>query len=389
LANNLNVVFIGGFTYPNGMAGTKRMQHFIDYLTATKNSAYVLTIAGKNSFSDVNSVKGIHNGVPFFNLGSNLKSYLFYLLFPVYWIIGSVYMLKFKERNKKNVILLYGSFSFENIFIIIFSKLIGYKVVADMVEDYSLHLEKVSFVLSVKLKSIIFFEKYTRYLCDGVIVLSEYLYNRFTQLTNNKLPVINIPITATVKNPDRIKTKFNDTITFSYSGSFGNKDGLSFFIEAFKNISDKYENCVLYLSGKGNDPQSYLKNYTKDNIKYLGYITDDEYYKLAENSDILCMTRTNSKYANAGFPFKLGEYLATGNPVITSNVSDVSMYLENGKDAIVIESENEKQLTESMDYLISNPEKAFEIGANGKRACLKYFNPEINGKKFTEFLSAV
>lgn len=39
------------------------------------------------------------------------------------------------------------------------------------------------------------------------------------------------------------------------------------------------------------------------------------------------MCRNLSEYANASFPFNLGEYLAIGNPVIATKVSDIEMCL--------------------------------------------------------------
>jgi glycosyltransferase involved in cell wall biosynthesis len=98
------------------------------------------------------------------------------------------------------------------------------------------------------------------------------------------------------------------------------------------------------------------------------------------------MTRTGSSYANAGFPFKLGEYLATSNPVIASNVSDINLYLVNGKDALIISPDNIDELVEAMKSLIIRPEEANEIGKNGRKKCEKYFDAEINGKKLLEFI---
>jgi glycosyltransferase involved in cell wall biosynthesis len=63
------------------------------------------------------------------------------------------------------------------------------------------------------------------------------------------------------------------------------------------------------------------------------------------------MTRVGSGYANAGFPFKLGEFLATGNPVITTNVSDVSVYLENYKDCIIVTPEKINEVAASIRIL--------------------------------------
>jgi glycosyltransferase involved in cell wall biosynthesis len=381
----LNFVCLGGFTYPSGLAGTKRVQRFIDYLLKEKNEVIVITLGNVDDLKSHNKPKGKYKGVSYFNLGSSLPSiYFYYLLIPFFWIRAIIKILALKKKSCKNILYVYNSFSLDNIVVIFFCKLAGYKVIVDIVEDYSVHVEKVSFVLSLKLKANIFFEKHINNFANGIVVLSSYLENRFKKISDNKIPIVNIPISADV-NPSSARSKFNSPITFSYSGSFGKKDGLSYFLEAYKRIIKKHPDCILYLSGKGNNPEQFVKNGNENKIKYLGYLTDEEYYKLIKDSDILCMTRVNSGYANAGFPFKLGEYLATGNPVISSNVSDVSKYLTNGEDALIINPENVDELTDAIDYLISNPEKAFTMASNGKKKCLKYFNPEVNGKKLADF----
>lgn len=384
-AGKLNFVCLGGFTYPLGLAGTKRVQRFIDYLIKEENEVSVITLGNIEDLKNHNKSNGSYYGTSYVNLGSSLPSvYFYYLLIPFYWLSCLVKLSGLKQKECKNILYVYNSFSIDNIFVIFFSRWFGYKVIVDIVEDYSVHLEKVSFVLSLKLKANIFFEKHIKYLADGIVVLSSYLENRFRKITDNKIPIVNIPISADVKSQS-IRKKFNSPIVFSYSGSFGKKDGLNFFLEAFKKILKIHPNCILYLSGRGNNPEQYIDETTKEKIKYLGYLSDQEYYELIQNSDILCMTRVNSGYANAGFPFKLGEYLATGNPVISSNVSDVSKYLTNGKDAIIVNPENTSELADAIDFLISNPDKAFEMAENGMKKCLLYFNPQINGKMLADF----
>ena len=63
---------------------------------------------------------------------------------------------------------------------------------------------------------------------------------------------------------------------------------------------------------------------------------EKDYYSLLNNADIPCMTRVDLAFANAGFPFKLGEYLAAGKPVIASRVSDVDRFLVNGQNAMLV-----------------------------------------------------
>ena len=120
------------------------------------------------------------------------------------------------------------------------------------------------------------------------------------------------------------------------------------------------------------------------NIHYVGLVPDVEFYQFLVNADILLMTRINSKYANAGFPFKLGEYLASGNPVIATDVSDIGYYLENMEEVIMIEPSNKNSLVKAMNFVLEN-ETDF-IGLNGKRKCNVCFNPSTNGELLENFI---
>jgi len=120
-------------------------------------------------------------------------------------------------------------------------------------------------------------------------------------------------------------------------------------IEAFTIVYKSNKNINLFLTGKGekNNINKVLKKINKkEGIKYLGYLSDNDFYRFIQDSDILCMVRTKSNFADAGFPFKLGEYLASGNPVIASNVGDVKYYLEDKKDAILVGAGNIEEIQE-------------------------------------------
>ena len=118
-------------------------------------------------------------------------------------------------------------------------------------------------------------------------------------------------------------------------------------------------------------------------------MSDVDYFKTLASADILCMTRINSPFANAGFPFKLGEYLATGNPVIATDVSDIGLYLEDKKNVVLAQPSSSESLIEAIRYLISEPEKRKAIGLMGLKKCEETFNPEINGKKLSSFITKV
>lgn len=100
------------------------------------------------------------------------------------------------------------------------------------------------------------------------------------------------------------------------------------------------------------------------------------------NAYVLLITRNNSAFANVGFPFKLGEQLATGNPVITSKVSDVGLYLKNIESAFLINPEDPDESAEMLTFVYDNPELARTVGQKGRKACEQYFSPVTNSPAF-------
>jgi glycosyltransferase involved in cell wall biosynthesis len=127
----------------------------------------------------------------------------------------------------------------------------------------------------------------------------------------------------------------------------------------------------------------------KERIEYKGFLDHASYHREVNAADILCMPRIDTGYAHAGFPFKLGEFLATGKPVIASAVSDVPAFLEDRKDAILVPPGASEAIVEAVDFLIDHPEKAFEMGACGKEKARHLFDYRKQGEALLTFFSDI
>jgi glycosyltransferase involved in cell wall biosynthesis len=197
--------------------------------------------------------------------------------------------------------------------------------------------------------------------------------------------VVLIPITAK-PNYDSKKTAFNNPLQIVYAGTFGDKDGVNHVIEGFELFKLKYKNAKLILLGKS-EQQLIYKDKSRDHsdIVFKGFVPDQEFYSMLKGSDILCMCRTGSDFANAGFPFKLGEYLATGNPVVSTKVSDVENYLTS-EDAYLIDPDSPQQICSAFEEIVTHPESARKIGLNGLQKCKEHFSQEKNGRILYDLL---
>lgn len=383
--NKINVIFMGNFPYPKGMAITKRKQHFVDFLIKQNVNVGILLLR-QGGVINIDK-EGTYKGVKFKIIGTKLKGNV---LLPINYLIflynGFKYLRKNKIITNKNILVLTSCFDLENFVFIFYAKMLRYKIVFDKVEDYKFITDAKSFITKFKLRFSLFWERYILYVASGIITISYYLYNN---LKNNKknVPVILIPVTAEIN--DQIETSSSSVeIKYLYAGSFGKKDGLKYLIEGFLKLEKEHNNVKLIMCGTGEkDDIEYCKSLTAgcDKIEFTGYVDDEYYYKLTKNADILLMTRENSKYANAGFPFKLGEYLATGKPVIATKISDVEKYLDDKKDAVLVEPENSNSIYEGMKYLLDNEDLRLNLGKNGKKKAKQYFDVNINGRKLYDF----
>ena len=126
-----------------------------------------------------------------------------------------------------------------------------------------------------------------------------------------------------------------------------------------------------------------------DRIHYLGFLDDEEYYRQIINCDIPCMVRDATDYANAGFPFKLGEYLSTGNPVVASDVGDVCNYLVNRETAYIVNPESVSSISDTLQYILEHQDEALEVGKAGRKIAEEHFDKTSLGNRLLQFLHAL
>jgi glycosyltransferase involved in cell wall biosynthesis len=372
--------------YPNGMADTKRVQHMLYYLISQKIEINVISFRSKLPQP---AEKGLDNGIPFLNIGIGLDFKLLDLhKIIAYFVKGFYLIFNYKKEDCKNIIYCYGSINIENILFIFWARLLRYKLVFEINEDYSFFEDQVKAISRFKIWTVKHLDFITYHWSAAIIVISTHLMNKY--LKRNNKHIVLIPVTAK-QNFNANKQKFNNPLQVVYAGSFDLKDGVNDIIEGFNSFNSIYQNARLILTGTGKSDQQviYQEKYKSySNIIFKGHVSDDEFYDLLKNADVMCMCRTNSGFANAGFPFKLGEYLATGNPVISTKASDVEKYLT-ADDAYLIEHNSPQQICGALTEIVNNPEEARKIGLNGMKKCQKFFSPEINGKLLYDLLITI
>ena len=391
--SELHIIFTG-VPYPKGMAGTKRIQHAIDALNSYPDIS--VSVLCTRQSSKLNPPDGEHKGVPYSTIMPDVFRRAFMLKYPLYFFRAQRAFRRLVKPTAEGVLLVLGPPLVDDLPLILEARKQNYKVVFDIVEDDAAAKKMLSSrAARARRASALACGRYGIRYADGFIVISSRLYDKYHGLTKGRTPLLKHPISVDFTWFPSPGVPSLKEIRLFYSGSFGVKDGVEFLIDAFEILASDIPALRLILVGQPDADRlssvlGRIKNCPfKQRIEYKGYLDDHAYYHELNRASIMCMTRIDHPYAHAGFPFKLGEYLASGRPVIASDVSDIKEFLTHRESALLIRPGNMQDLTDSVHYLLECPERASAIGLRGRQVARQHFCYMRQADSLYQFIGAL
>jgi len=393
---SVNVVFMGNLLYPEGLAETKRFQHFIDgVMEGEGNSAHILLLRQSHPGRDDRRLAGEHRGVQYRTIGQDISSRISLPLATLRYLFGGCRFLgQARLREGRNVLFLYGEPNLESFAFVIWARILGYQVLVDIVEDSYLVSTTAPLASRLKAWSAAWATRHMHWFADGIVVISSYLEQKLRSVAGD-VPVQLIPISVDLERIPESSGGFHWPVKMLYAGSFGEKDGIENLIAAFEDVASECPETELIMTGRGSTERmaSILERIRVSpfagRIRYLGYLSDDEYFKVIGECDIPCVVRSPSEFADRGFPFKLGEYLATGRPVVTARVSDVEMYLTDRVNAMVVDPGSVQAIVAAIKYLLADEARALAIGRAGRVVAAEHFSARQSGRRLLQLIAGM
>lgn len=385
---------MGNLLYPEGLAETKRFQHFIDGVMAGEgNSARILLLRQSHPGRDDRRLDGEHRGVPFQTIGHDIRVSIGLPLAVLRYLFGGCrYLWRARRWGSRNVLFLYGEPNLESFLFVVWARLLGYRVVVDIVEDAYFITATAPLASQLKARSVAWATEHMHWFADGVVVISSYLRQKLEGIVGGRLPVQLIPISVDLERVMETPGGFHQPVRLLYAGNFGDKDGVENLIAAFELLAAQRPDIEFVMTGRSSAErmegirQRIAQSPVADRIRYLGYLPDDDYFRLISDCDIPCVVRAATEFADRGFPFKLGEYLATGRPVVASRVSDVELYLTDRVNAMLVDPGSVAGMVAAIDYLLENETRALGLGRAGRLVAVEHFNARNNGRRLLELI---
>ncbi len=164
-----------------------------------------------------------------------------------------------------------------------------------------------------------------------------------------------------------------------YVGSFttmGMHKGLDCLFEALRRINDEIKLVLVGSSVNLSDVQYYkdlaLTLGIKNRVIFLGKVEHVRIPLYLKAFDILSMPYpSTTHYAYYMSPLKLFEYMASGRPIISSDLPSIREVL-NDSNAILVEPDNAENLARGLNVVINDPEKGRIIAERALEDVKKY-----------------
>ena len=228
----------------------------------------------------------------------------------------------------------------------------------------------------------------------GMLVISNALKTYFTNQGIKDIAIVNMFVDAARFD---IQTQETKEKYIAYCGTISPyKDGVDSLIRAFGLFHQEHNDYKLTLIGgfENEASEKYLRGLVNemhlvDYICFTGRVLPDDMPMLLCGAQMLVLDRPDNEQAKYGFPTKLGEYLATGKPVVVTNVGEIGTFLKDGINCRMAQPADENDFASKMSWVANNRDEASRLGKEGKRLTLTEFSSIEQSKKALYFMESV
>lgn len=172
-----------------------------------------------------------------------------------------------------------------------------------------------------------------------------------------------------------------------FVGRLAEKKGAQYLIQAI----EKLENIKLVIVGDGPEKKMLyeLAKKSKQEILFLGSKNKTELQEIYASCDVFCVPSVIAKDGDKdGLPVALIEAMASGSPVVASDVGGIGEAVINGENGYLIQPEEVEELAESLKKILDDKilRKDFSIQARKKA---EEFDFQKIGKEYKTLFDAL
>lgn len=209
---------------------------------------------------------------------------------------------------------------------------------------------------------------------------------------------IAVPNGVDLEEFDNLEDKFEirknfelpaDKKIIMYVGHLYEWKGVGVVLDSAKLLRDKKDAIFVIVGGDEEERKEYTAKIINEGVKnmlFLGHKLKKDIPRYLKSADVLLLPNiaTTKESVNYTSPIKMFEYMASGVPIIASNLPSIREIL-NKKNSFLVEPNNPKAIVGGIEKLLSDSIFAENIAGSAKKDVKKYTWDEY-AKKILNFI---
>ena len=215
---------------------------------------------------------------------------------------------------------------------------------------------------------------------DKITSVSSFGKNKLLEIANKSLKeeinkkVRILPMGTYLEQFKKRKLKRGRVKNILFVGRLAEKKGVSYLIKAISLLNKEVR---LLIIGDGPLKKDLLsltnKLNLKNKIEFLGYKTGKEKLKYFFDADLLVVPSIVTKIGDTeGLPVVIMEGLASGLPIIATDVGGIKEIIKNGYNGLIIKEKNSKEIANKIKLVIENNKFKRRLSINAKKSSRNY-----------------
>jgi glycosyltransferase involved in cell wall biosynthesis len=389
----MSYIIIGNvFTFPEGNASTNRVYTYAKGFAEIGINTHVVTVGDDYQKQKTGEIEGIK----FFNSfkPDSRNSNFFLRNIPKFfkYFRAIQYVRELNKKDSVSVIIVYTKLLRVHILSYLLARFLGAKLVIEN-SEHPLRYYRNGIVNKFIGEYRLFVELHT---FDAILLITNILVDFYKPRIRDHRKILLVPSTV---DPSRFAFPKSNILPYEYIGYFGflnfHRDRLDLLLDAFKALTINHPDIHLVMGGATSpEDRALIKRKIEeiemqDKVLLLNYLGREEITKYIVNAKVLVMVRSNHPDTNASYPSKLTEYLSTGNPVISVNVGEISIYLTDMVNAYLVNPNNPNEIGDKLMYILNNYSLALEVGKRGQQLTHEIFNYAVQSKRIVNFVESI
>lgn len=171
--------------------------------------------------------------------------------------------------------------------------------------------------------------------------------------------------------------EFDDGVpTILFVGRMDPRKGAKYLLMALPYLEKAVANYRLVIVGSGwmsRYYDSYVPHQLRHRVRFMGPASSEDHPRYYRTADVFCSPATGGE----SFGIVLVEAMASGVPVVASDIDGYRWVIEPGNEGILVPPKSPRHLAEALAALINDPARRKQMGERGREKAMQYAWPKI------------